>query len=424
MKDLVLYDTVDVTTGVFAWAVVSNVLTKFLFEWKSAVIIDREYNFQWTWIISKMILQGFWLIWDDAKETENKGKYVNEDKNEVLIYLRNQWGRYKRIADAILNPSEIWYEDSPRINIEDWDRITGGFNKIYYWVPWCGKSYQVNNLFNKNEYKVFRTTFYPDYSNSDFVWQIVPKVDDKWNILYDFQEWPFTEALLFALQNPDKKVCLIIEEINRWNASAIFWDIFQLLDRDVNWKSQYEIDNYSIKKYINEKWDWEFDKVFIPSNLWIISTMNTSDQNVYTLDTAFQRRWRRERIKNEFEDGNSLANMLIPGSDNCTWKIFVQIINNAILHKNPAWLNWEDKQLWIYFVSKNELISSDDDNVDEHKKAFVEKVLRYIWDDVSKLDPSMWFNDIKSFDELEKAFYDKNLRVFKDIFDDLDNWEE
>lgn len=421
MKDLTFYNTVSVSTSPFSGVFITKVLIWYLFEKKDKVTIDTEFDWNdWTWILSERVLVSFWLLPPNKKDWDNFWIYQWQNLETVLSYLEGKWGDSKKIADAIKNPTEIWFEENINTRPVDWDRLTGWFNKIYYWIPGCGKSYQVNKIFNKNEYEVFRTTFYPDYSNSDFVWQIIPKVDEEWNVTYGFQEWPFTEALLFALKNPTKKVCLIIEEINRWNASAIFWDIFQLLDRDVNWNSQYEIDNFAIKEYINKKWDWEFDKVFIPSNLWIISTMNTSDQNVYTLDTAFQRRRWRERILNEFWSDNDFSNLFIPGST-CTWKHFVETINRAILNRNPAWLNWEDKQLWVYFVSRNELVNENSTNIEENKKAFVEKVLRYIWDDVSKLDPSQWFiSDIKSFDDLVNAFNTKNLKVFKELFDDLD----
>ena len=420
MKDLKFYNTVSVSTKAFAWAFISKVLQEYLFEWKNTVEMDSDFDpNESTWMLSGKVLQSFWLLNPTKKEDVNIWIYRWETLDRVLIYLQNKGWDDKKVAEAIVNPNEIWYEESVTFE-ENWERLTWWFNKIYYWVPWCGKSYQVNKDFY--DYKIFRTTFHPDYSNSDFVWQIIPKANE-WNVTYDFQEWPFTEAILYAYQHPTEKVCLVIEELNRWNASAIFWDIFQLLDRDVNWRSEYDIDNYAIKQFFHKKWCNSYDKVFIPSNLRIISTMNTSDQNVYTLDTAFQRRWRRERIPNEFTDDNYLANMLVPWSE-CTWKDFVQKINKAILHRNPAGLNWEDKQIWVYFVSENELVWPEDDNIEERKKAFVEKVLRYIWDDVSKLDPSQWFiSEIKSFDELIISFNEKNLNIFRDIFQDLDNWE-
>lgn len=302
--------------------------------------------------------------------------------------------------------------------------IPGGYNMIYYGTPGCGKSHTVNDIYNElNGYEkelVHRVTFHPEYSNSDFVGQILPKTENE-QVKYEFQAGPFSIALLDAFLNPNKKVCLIIEEINRGNASAIFGDIFQLLDRDDYGKSIYEIDNEPIKKYLSDNKVTK-DKIYIPSNLWIIATMNTSDQNVFTLDTAFKRRWRMKRIPNKFDMSKDydkkLSKMYIPGSS-YTWEQFVDSLNKAILKKNPTGLNSEDKQLGVYFVTENELsyepLNPDKDSIDR----FIEKVLLYIWDDVAKIDPTLWFgDDISSFNDLVDEYYDANLKVFKDLFTD------
>lgn len=303
------------------------------------------------------------------------------------------------------------------------EKITGAYNMIYYGTPGCGKSFKVNKDFNKNDYIVYRTTFHPEYSNSDFVGQIIPKTENN-EIKYEFQEGPFTLALCEAIKNPSKKVCLVIEEINRGNASAIFGDIFQLLDRENDGSSVYSINNEPVKNYLNKN-NINIDKITIPSNLWIVATMNTSDQNVFTLDTAFKRRWRMHRIINEFNKSeaydNKLATMYIPGSS-YTWEDFITTINKEIMRKNPTGLNSEDKQLGVYFVTENELSIIPVNNDKEAMDKFIEKVLLYIWDDVAKLDPSLWFDDkINSFDDLVKSYYDNKLRIFKDMFTDQNN---
>ena len=117
------------------------------------------------------------------------------------------------------------------------------------------------------------------------------------------------------------------------------------------------------------------------------------------------------------EYDKKLSKMYIPGSS-YTWEQFIDSINTAILKNNPTGLNSEDKQLGVYFVTENELsfepLNQDKGSIDK----FIEKVLLYIWDDVAKIDPTLWFDDINSFDELVDEYYDMNLRVFRELFKD------
>lgn len=302
------------------------------------------------------------------------------------------------------------------IDMSSITRQEGGFNSIYYGIPGCGKSYIANHealALTKNPDLIVRTTFYPDYTNSDFVGQIIPKIDedDKNSVLYDIQSGPFTDAMVKAIDNPSNYVCLIIEEINRGNAAAIFGDLFQLLDRKNTGESEYYIRNYIISKYlqkhcINKSYD--FEKIVIPSNLILIGTMNTSDQNVFTLDTAFKRRWKMKHIPNEVEK-SKFANKKIPILD-IAWKDFVNKTNYLITHnEDNLGINGEDKQLGAYFISGQEWNQMSDlvekNNSKEAAKIFVEKVLSYIWEDVAKLDKkSMFKKDYKVFDEVVKDF--------------------
>ena len=142
-----------------------------------------------------------------------------------------------------------------------------------------------------------RVVFHPDYMNTDFVGQILPTVKgegDEKEITYDFTPGPFTRVLKKAINDPGKHYYLVIEEINRGNAPAIFGEIFQLLDRESDGTSSYKITNYNIA---SEVFGNKETPVFIPSNLSILATMNTADQNVFTLDTAFQRRWDMKMIE-------------------------------------------------------------------------------------------------------------------------------
>lgn len=152
--------------------------------------------------------------------------------------------------------------------------------------------------------------FHPDYTYSDFIGQILPCVEENGQVTYKFTPGPFTNILKDAFNNPTEEYVLVIEEINRGNAPAIFGEVFQLLDRkveisDINddglpiGTSEYGITNANMARII---YDDPTHKVRIPSNLSIIGTMNTSDQNVFTLDTAFQRRWNMRLIENNFDE--------------------------------------------------------------------------------------------------------------------------
>ena len=307
----------------------------------------------------------------------------------------------------------------------NWNRIVGGYNKIVYGIPGCGKSYYVSNTIvdkDVNKGSVYRTTFYPDYTNGDFVGQVIPKLNnkDETTVLYDIQSGPFTDALLDAILNPNKNTYLIIEEINRGNAAAIFGDIFQLLDRKLDGTSEYPIKNYIVSTYLHKKIDnkysvyFDLDNIKIPSNLILIGTMNTSDQNVFTLDTAFKRRWKMEYIKNNIDDCK-YADYLVPMS-NVTWAEFVNEINNFITSDSGLDING-DKQIGSYFITGsewNDIRTTEDSK--EAARIFAEKILSYIWDDVAKINRDSWFDSSKyrTLDSLVSAFMDKGLEVFSD----------
>lgn len=352
-----------------------------------------------------------------------------------------------RIYESILkNEYGIRFADVPEIVQCDFDYSTAqgnGMNKIFYGVPGCGKSYYIeHDILGKDketkkytgDYKkdnIIRTTFYQDYSNTDFVGQILPKIvkgtnGEKDTVEYIFNPGPFTLALIRAISNPNEKVALIVEEINRGNAPAIFGDIFQLLDRDDDSISEYGITNVGVLDYLNslefdvegEKKRYTFGEIKIPGNMDIFATMNTSDQNVYTLDTAFTRRWSKERMPNDF-NGNEIKDMLVPGMYKYTWEEFVLSVNKQIQDKLDDLQVNEDKQVGAFFVKKSDLLPKDASSDDKEKaKSFAYKVLEYLWDDVSKLDHTVIFNpSYKTFESLVEAYLKNGVTVFnREIF--------
>lgn len=291
------------------------------------------------------------------------------------------------------------------------------YNQIVYGIPGCGKSYHVENKILKEVDKnnnVIRTTFFPDYSNSDFIGQILPFVKDK-DVTYKYVPGPFTKSLEKAYKNKNEMFYLVIEEINRGNAAAIFGDVFQLLDRlkknsddeRVKGDSEYPISNEFIEGYLRqEKVNFTPERIHIPHNLVIIATMNTSDQNVFPLDTAFKRRWKMERITNTWDENHPFANYYIPFT-NITWKNFVETINEKMLELTSDGLYLEDKQLGEYFANEEMFIKNKADayivNDENEKKLknFTYKVIEYLYNDVFKFNKDKFFKETTiSFNKL------------------------
>ena len=339
------------------------------------------------------------------------------------------------------------------------NRLTNGCNVLLYGVPGSGKSWTIEHEYCKPTTNVERLVFHPDYTYSDFIGQILPNVAEDGQVSYKFTPGPFTTILKDAYQNPDKEYMLIIEEINRGNAPAIFGEVFQLLDRKSEntqyddefpvGTSEYGITNENIAKVV---YGDARHKVRIPSNLSIIGTMNTSDQNVFTLDTAFQRRWEMRLIENNFEHvDKKLADAEILDTS-VTWKKFCTEINNIIVGNNARMTSAEDKRLGAYFIHLQDLIFDDkmghlsegeydalrkkeeNHNLNEEDKKrleeirnamkqnrrFPEKVIKYLWDDAFKFNREIVFdtNEYQSLEQVIRKFmYSEGINRF-DMFRD------
>ena len=315
--------------------------------------------------------------------------YVDEDTHEPGTIRQMGNERLKEYQAAMSDPH-------PRNPIlDDYDqtdtnRVEGGCNVLLYGVPGCGKSHTVRTEYCDNPQRMEVIVFHPDYTYSDFVGQILPKVEGD-RIFYEYTPGPFTRLLRKAQDTPELEFYLVIEEINRGNAPAIFGEIFQLLDRKPNGESEYNITNPEIARVVYN--GDESRPVCLPSNFFIVATMNTSDQNVFTLDTAFQRRWHMRMIQNDVWGAKHAHSEIL--DTGVTWGKFCETINARILDSNIGMSSAEDKRLGAYFVRPEDIVldkrqyddeasASDKRKAAMHNSLFPEKILKYLWDDAFK----------------------------------------
>lgn len=327
--------------------------------------------------------------------------------------------------------SESPFSQKVSENAEPYEQI------IYYGVPGCGKSNKIDEKTkNVPDEQKMRVVFHPEYTNADFVGQILP-VQTADGIDYRFKAGPFSRILKRALKNPEKPYYLIIEEINRGNAAAIFGDLFQLLDRKNDGWSSYSVENLDLNSFIRSQDDKYSDKdaessvlignidftentpIRLPPNLSIYATMNTSDQNVFILDNAFQRRWDMELVKNEFGDDSENQKKAIIEGSKITWKTFQKTVNEKIsqFSKENNFSSMIDKRLGCWFVKAVPDKSDANEKYVITKDSFKNKILKYLWDDAFKFNREEVFEDADNFETLlEKVKMDEpDFGIFKNI---------
>lgn len=289
--------------------------------------------------------------------------------------------------------------------------VQEGINLIIYGAPGTGKSHQIQQRFDES--RSIRTVFHPDLQNSDFFGCLKPTtVGGKTE--YSFVPGPFARALNLALQEPDVSYYLIIEELNRAPAAAVFGELFQLLDRNDDGQSTYAIDFPSLESahWFQDTNKHSIERLYIPSNLSIIATMNSADQGVYPLDTAFRRRWEQEYLPLDYSKGpdgvlifsDRLGTPLI-----ITWRSFVECLNNWLIDKlNIA----EDRLLGQWFLKANELGG-----------VVPAKILLYLWDDLLRHEGrEIVFNTeiIKTYGQLDKTIKMGNTVFSADLLSILE----
>ena len=413
--------------------------------WPNAAHIILPY-FSKTIDVIKEAHEGNLLSYLGSKFNEKRAStFIYQPSSQYLSYQRfrifnengtcqiKKDGEPKNILDLIPNIKKEDPTHSSKENLSASQNNSQSFppiQLIYYGVPGCGKSNQIDEtLKDVPESNKIRTVFYPEYTNADFVGQILPQQktlpDGKTTIAYEFTPGPFTEILQRAIQKPEEHFYLVIEEINRGNAAAIFGEVFQLLDRTDNGESRYPVRKKEVCDYLQKS------EIRLPANLSIIATMNTSDQNVFTLDNAFQRRFDMVLVRSGVtrkttgkvpslnKDDYNFDNDDIKAQFQATieiantpWGPFWDWINYRIMDKLQGISSTEDKRLGLWFV-KNAAGTIP-------KKIFAEKVLKYLWDDVFKFKRKEIFSEsIHSLEELISAFEDSTdtnvlSRIFKD----------
>lgn len=319
-------------------------------------------------------------------------------------------------------------------------------NLILFGAPGTGKSYELNERAEKSFSKknIRRVTFYPDYTYSQFVggYKPFPLLNEKGQptgeITYDFVPGPFLRMYVQAVQDPFTPHLLIIEEINRANPAAVFGDLFQLLDRNGDGRSVYDL-SVPVDMQLYLKWRIpefhtndqmgtspeehlayyredtrlldETMRISIPPNMYIWATMNSADQGVFPMDTAFKRRWdfRYMGINEGADadiDGVKLNEIKVPcGKRTVKWNDLRMAINDFLL-SDDIHVN-EDKLLGPFFVAPTSLAP------EKFTQVFKDKVLLYLYEDAGKTKRSKLFrSDLKTYSQVCKAFDDDGAAIF------------
>ena len=348
--------------------------------------------------LSKLIIWGNQPAFDD----------IDSDQRIILQEdaLRNTIVKLERIADSF----------KPAVSLESSSLISpvSNIQTIYYGCPGTGKSHTVKIIaegengekiikYEDGTNNIFRTTFHPDYDYATFVGCYKP-VKEGAAIDYKFIPQVFTNAYVCAYRHREDPIYLIIEEINRGNCAQIFGDLFQLLDR-TNGESDYAIKpDTELAKYLASQ-GVPSEELKLPDNLHIYATMNTSDQSLFPMDSAFKRRWAMEYMPINYTQKKASKFTIEVAAKKYPWIKFLEMVNERIVNATDS----EDKQMGEFFIKGD---------VDERE--FKNKVMFYLWNDVCKdlYNPrhvqGAFFLRVKNKLETEKNDYFTFAELFSD----------
>ena len=405
-----------------------NPYTKSIQQEKSVVINKFLVN----WAKDKGITASFSEALNEmfSSEIGNTDILINMLNNFSEVQIKDDIVSLKDASTTRYADSDVWLEVDQNDKEEFFrfvckdkfvchkisDTLQKPLQQIYFGAPGTGKSHEIKDRIKKH--KSFRITFHPDTDYSSFVGAYKPTsvevrmrdmaghviIEDgkevkETKIVYEYVKQAFLNAYIEAWKEQEKEtpqpVYLVIEEINRGNCAQIFGDIFQLLDRNSNGFSDYAIvpdadlsrhvkkdleklvivNKEAINAIYEECEEDMVDKVvngkvlLLPNNLYIWATMNTSDQSLFPIDSAFKRRWDWKYIK--IADAHKNWQIKI-GTKTYDWWQFVQAINYFVFDATQS----EDKNLGYFFAkAKDSIINAE---------TFVSKVIFYLYTDVFK----------------------------------------
>lgn len=303
-------------------------------------------------------------------------------------------------------------------------------NWILFGAPGTGKSYVIDQA--AKQYPHCRVTFHPDYTYAQFVgaYKPVPSQQTASGITYGFVPGPFVNTLTESLENPNTPHILIIEEINRADPAAVFGDVFQLLDRNDEGSSEYSVrTSQELKDYLQGKLSanaqktlcalianldqseadastkYDCSEIAIPNNMYIWASMNSADQGVFPMDTAFKRRWTFQYLPIDSDNG------MLQSADGAFlsehWDEIRTNINKLL--KSQGRDIPEDKLLGPYFLSARELHNDDEDaeqNAQNFVHVFASKVIMYLFEDAARYCRAQVF---RIPDESQEQLYLRDL---------------
>ncbi|WP_430399090.1 McrB family protein [Flavobacterium sp.] len=339
---------------------------------------------------------------------KNFNRYLSDITNNTLEIIKEG----KLYSLIFINKNK-----SPLIKTE---------NTIYYGAPGTGKSFKVDKIIEILDPKYYeRITFHPEYDNSSFIGGYKPISFKNENgddiIKYEFVPQAFTNIYERAWKDLENQYYLVIEEINRGNCAEIFGEIFQLLDRTSNYtvSPAKELKEYLINEAFKDRNHLGvINGLKLPPNLSILATMNTSDQSLFPMDSAFKRRWDWEYIpicyapEDDFGKDNDSFNFEIDIEDGkqYSWIKFIEKVNLNHIKNNPSL--GMDKCIGNYFIKpdKDKTITL---------KPFINKVLFYLWNDVFKDEDDKVFEENTSYEDFFPINTNGKKKI-KELFDRIE----